>query len=118
MVVVQAEGCAPIVRAFEQGADRAEPWEDAHTDRRRHPRAVGIGDYLMLRAVRESGGTAISVTDDEILAAQKLLAEKAGIWSALEGAATVAALPYLTKAGLIARTDRVVLFNTAMGIKS
>ena len=118
MVVVQAEGCAPLVRAFEEGADRAEPWVDAHTIAAGIRVPSGIGDYLVLRALRESGGTAISVTDDEILAAQRLLAEKAGIWSALEGAATVAALPHLTKAGLIARTDRVVVFNTAMGIKA
>ena len=64
------------------------------------------------------GGTAISVTDDEILAAQKLLAEKSGIWAAFEGAATIAALPHLTASGFVSPTDRVVLFNTAMGIKS
>jgi len=72
----------------------------------------------VLQALRASGGTAISVTDDEIVAAQKLLAEKGGIWAALEGAATVAALPYLTKSAFVSPTDRVVLFNTAMGIKS
>ena len=105
MVVVQADGCAPLVRAFEEGADRAEPWVDAHTIAAGIRVPSGIGDYLVLRALRESGGAAISVTDDEILAAQKLLAEKAGIWAAFEGAATVAALPYLTKTGLIARTD-------------
>ncbi len=118
MVVVQAEGCAPLVRAFEQGIDRAHPWVDAHTIAAGIRVPSGIGDYLVLRALRESGGTAISVTDGEILAAQKLLAEKAGIWPALEGAATVAALPHLTKAGLAVRTDRIVIFNTAMGIKS
>ena len=118
MVVVQAQGCAPLVRAFEQGADRAEPWADAHTIAAGIRVPSGIGDYLVLRALRASGGIAISVTDDEILDAQKLLAEKAGIYAAPEGAATVAALAHLTKAGFTARTDRVVLFNTAMGIKS
>jgi len=118
MVVVQAAGCSPLVRAFEQGADRADPWVDAHTIAAGIRVPSAIGDYLVLRALRESGGTAISVTDDEIVAAQKLLAEKAGIWAAPEGAATVAALPHLTKSGFVSPTDRVVLFNTAMGIKS
>jgi len=118
MVVVQAAGCAPLVRAFEQGADRAEPWINAQTIAAGIRVPSGIGDYLVLQALRASGGTAISVTDDEILAAQRLLAEKAGIWAAPEGAASVAALPYLTKSAFVSPTDRVVLFNTAMGLKS
>ncbi|HEX5039617.1 MAG TPA: threonine synthase [Candidatus Limnocylindria bacterium] len=118
MVVVQATGCAPLVRAFEQSADRAEPWTDAHTIAAGIRVPSGIGDYLVLRALRESGGTAVAVTDDEILEAQKLLAETAGIWAAYEGAATVAALPHLVGSGAIAPTDRVVAFNTAMGLKA
>ena len=78
----------------------------------------GIGDYLVLRALRESGGTAVAVTDEEILAGQKQLAERAGIYAAFEGAAAFAALPHLARSGFISRTDRVVVFNTAMGIKS
>jgi threonine synthase len=118
MVVVQAEGCAPLVRAFEQGAERAEPWIDAHTIAAGIRVPSGIGDYLVLRAVRESGGTAVAVTDDEILAAQRLLAHKAGIYAAFEGAAAFAALPHLAETGFVSPTERVVVFNTAMGIKS
>ena len=118
MVVVQAEGCAPLVRAFELGADQAEPWVGAQTIAAGIRVPSGIGDYLVLRAIRESGGMAVSVTDDEILDAQRLLAEKAGIYAAFEGAATVAALPHLARAGFTSRIDRVVLFNTAMAIKS
>jgi threonine synthase len=118
MVVVQAAGCAPLVRAFAQGADRADPWVDAQTIAAGIRVPSGIGDYLVLRAVRASGGTAISVTDDEIVAAQRLLATRAGIYAAPEGAASVAALPHLIGSGFASPTDRVVLFNTAMGLKS
>ncbi|MGH2417969.1 MAG: threonine synthase, partial [Candidatus Limnocylindria bacterium] len=89
MVVVQSTGCAPLVRAYEAGTERAEPWVNAHTIAAGIRVPSGIGDYLVLRAIRESDGTAISVTDDEILDAQKLLAERAGIYAAFEGAATV-----------------------------
>jgi len=118
MVVVQAEGCAPLVRAFELGTERAEPWTDAHTIAAGMRVPSGVGDYLVLRALRESGGTAVSVTDDEMQSAQTLLAKKAGIWAALEGAATVAALPHLAESGFASATDRIVLFNTAMGLKA
>jgi threonine synthase len=117
MVVVQAVGCAPIVRAFEAGADHAEPWPDATTIAAGIRVPSAIGDYLILRAVRESGGAAVMVTDDEILEAQRTLARLAGINASPEGAATVAALPQLHRSGFIAGDARVVVFNTGTGLK-
>jgi threonine synthase len=115
MVVVQSTGCAPMVRAFEAGADRAEPWADASTvaDGIRVPFA--IGDSLILRAVRESGGTAVAVTDDEIVAARRQLLPLLGIDACLEGAATYAALPHLRRSGFLTGDERVVIFNTGTG---
>jgi threonine synthase len=118
MVVVQSTGCAPLVRAFEAGAERAEPWTDAQTIAAGIRVPSGIGDYLVLRALRESGGTAVAVTDDEILDAQRRFAALTGMWMAYEGAATFAALPHLLASGAVAQTERTVLFNTAMGLKS
>jgi threonine synthase len=118
MVVVQSTGCAPIVRAFEQGADEAEPWSDAQTIAAGIRVPSAIGDYLMLRAVRDSGGTAIAVPDEEIIEAQGSLARLSGILPALEGAATYAALPHLVRSGFLAGDERVVLFNTGTGLKS
>jgi threonine synthase len=117
MVVVQASGCAPLVRAFESGAERAEPWQDARTvaDGIRVPSAVG--DYLVLRAIRESGGTAVAVDDEAILEAQALLARRAGIWAAPEGAAAYAGLSALRGSGFLAGDERVVVFNTGTGLK-
>jgi threonine synthase len=117
MVVVQASGCAPLVRAFETGAERAEPWQDARTvaDGIRVPSA--IGDYLVLRAIRESGGTAVAVDDDTILAAQTQLAREAGIWAAPEGAAAYAGVAALRETGYLAGDERVVVFNTGTALK-
>jgi threonine synthase len=117
MVSVQAEHCAPIVRAFEQGAERSELFPNARTvaDGLRVPKA--IGDFLVLRAVRESGGTALAVTDDEIVAAQRRMAQAEGIFAAPEGAATLAALPHLIAAGWLDPGERIVLFNTGTGLK-
>ena len=117
MVSIQAAGCAPIVRAFEAGADVAEPWKDAHTvaSGLRVPGAVG--DFLMLRAIRESGGTAVAVTDEELMACVREVAAATGIFAAPEGAATLAGLKHLVKRGLVSETDRVVLFNTGTGLK-
>jgi threonine synthase len=117
MVSVQAEGCAPIVRAFDSGAESAEPWQDARTvaSGLRVPGAVG--DFLMLRALRESGGTAIAVSDDELLAASHDFARLTGIFPAPEGGATLAALLSLKEQGLIKADERVVLFNTGSGYK-
>lgn len=115
-VVTQAEGCAPIVRAFEQGQDESEPWEGARTVAAglRVPKA--LGDFLVLRAVRETGGTAVAVSEEEILAAMLELG-RAGISAAPEGAATLAAAARLRARGDLGPTDRVVLINTGSALK-
>jgi len=117
MVSVQASGCAPIVRAFTEGKETAEPWENAETvaSGLRVPQAVA--DFLMLRAIRESGGTALSVTDEEMLAEIPRVGRAEGIFFCPEGAACVAALRRLTQQGWIKPTDEVVIFNTASGLK-
>ncbi|MCY3846288.1 MAG: threonine synthase [Acidobacteria bacterium] len=117
MVSVQAEGCAPIVRAFEAGAERAEPWEGARTaaDGLRVPRA--IGDFLILRALRDSGGTALAVSDDTMVAAMREMGATEGLSAAPEGGATLVALRALLARGTIAPSDRVVLFNTGGALK-
>jgi threonine synthase len=115
LVVVQAAGCAPLVRAFEQGSEHAEPWVGAETIAAGIRVPSAIGDYLVLRAVRESDGTAIAVTDEEIVDAQRSLGRLAGLYTSPEGAATYAALPHLLKSGFLAGDERVVLFNTGMG---
>jgi threonine synthase len=117
LVMVQAAGCAPLARAFEHGADRAEPWTDAKTIAAGIRVPSAIGDYLVLRAVRQSNGTAVAVTDTEIVESQRVLARKAGIYAAPEGAATYAALAHLRRSGFLTGEERVVLFNTAMGLK-
>jgi len=117
MVVVQAAGCAPMVRAYHDGKENAEPWRDAKTIAAglRVPQA--IGDYLILRAVRESGGTAYSVTDESILADMYELAREDGLFACPEGAATYGALKAMVRDGLVGKDERVVLFNTGAGLK-
>jgi len=117
MVTVQSDGCAPMVKAFAEGQEFAEPWPNARTiaDGMRVPAAVG--DFLILRALRESGGTAVAVPDAEILEATYLLGRTAGIWPAPEGGATLAALLRLRKGGWVKDGESVVLFNTGNGAK-
>jgi threonine synthase len=117
MVSVQAENCAPIVRAFQQGTERAEPWADATTiaDGLRVPRA--IGDFLILRAVRESGGTALAIADRAMVAGMLQIGKHEGISAAPEGGAAFAAIQQLAAAGTIARGESVVLFNTGGALK-
>jgi len=117
MVSVQAEGCAPIVRAFESGADKAAPWNNAATiaDGLRVPRA--IGDFLILRAIRESAGTAVAVSDREMVDDMLTMGRTEGISAAPEGGATVAALRRLIANGTIQPTESVVLFNTGGALK-
>ncbi len=112
MISVQAAGCAPIVKAWEAGDTEAEPWVDAHTIAAglRVPQAVG--DFLILDAIRGSGGTAIAVADEEILAAMNIIGTKEGILACPEGAATVAGLMKLVEAGEVHKSERIVLFNT------
>ncbi len=117
MFAVQASGCAPIVKAFEEGVEHADRWPDAHTVAAgiRVPRAVG--DFLILRAVRESGGTAIAVDDDAILRAVDDAARQDGLLLCPEGGATLAAYRHALAKGLVAAEDKVVLFNCATGLK-
>ena len=117
MYAVQASGCAPIVRAFEAGEEHAERWEDAHTVAAgiRVPRAVG--DFLILRAVRASGGKAVGVGDPAILKAVDDAARKDGLLLCPEGGATLAAYREALKTGEVDEDDRVVLFNCATGLK-
>jgi len=117
MVAVQAAGCAPIVRAFDAGVEHAPRWEDAQTIAAgiRVPQA--IGDFLVLRAVRESGGFAIAVTDEAITAAIDEVARAEGLLLCPEGAATYAALQQSLADGRIRRDERALLFNCATGLK-
>jgi threonine synthase len=117
MVSVQAENCAPIVRAFRQGTEKAQPWEGATTiaDGLRVPRA--IGDFLILRAVRESGGTALTVSDDDMVAGMLTIGKHEGISAAPEGGAALVAIRCLVASGSIKPTDSVVLFNTGGALK-
>jgi threonine synthase len=117
MVAVQAAGCAPIVRAFDAGEEHAPRWQDAHTIASgiRVPQA--IGDFLILRAVRESGGFAIAVPDDAIAAAIDEVAREEGLLLCPEGGATYAALKQALADGRIRREERVMLFNCATGLK-
>jgi threonine synthase len=117
MVSVQAEGCAPIVRAFERGTDRAEMFPNAHTiaDGLRVPKA--IGDFLMLGILRESLGTAVAVTDHAMVDGMRRLGRLEGISAAPEGGAVLAALDGLVASGQIKADDLVVLFNTGGALK-
>ena len=117
MIAVQAAGCAPIVRAFEAGASRAEPWQDAYTvaSGLRVPKA--LGDFLVLNAIRESGGTALAVSDQEMLDAGLELARRQGIFAAPEAGACVAAARELIASGFLRSDDRIVILNTGSGLK-
>jgi threonine synthase len=117
MVAVQATGCAPMVRAYEAGIDHAPRWEDAHTIASgiRVPQA--IGDFLILRAVRESGGFAIAVTDEAIGAALAEVSRAEGLLMCPEGAATYAAYKQSLADGRVKSSERAVLFNCASGLK-
>ena len=117
MVCVQAAGCAPVVRAFEQGAQRADFWQGAATAASGLRVPKPLGDFLMLNAIRDSGGTALAVTDEEMLDAGAELGATEGIFAAPEGAACVAALRKLYDNGFLRRDERVVLYNTGAGLK-
>jgi len=117
MISVQADGCAPIVRAWENGEASAAPWENAHTyaSGLRVPRAVG--DFLILAGIRESGGAAVAISDEEMRSWTGIVGRLTGVFCAPEGAATAAALPHLLERGLITSDEEVVLFNTGSGLK-
>ena len=117
MVSVQAEGCSPIVKAYQKGKEESEFYDGAYTVAAglRVPKA--LGDFLILRAVRESKGIAIAVTDDELLADVRLISRLEGIFACPEGAATISALRKMVEAGEVDRDEQVVLFNTGSGLK-
>lgn len=117
MVAVQATGCAPIVRAWENGDEHAELWQDATTMAAGIRVPVAVGDFLILRAVRASGGFAIAVSDEEIQAALADFAKEEGLLLCPEGAATYAAFRTALSSGQISRDERCVLFNCATGLK-
>jgi threonine synthase len=117
MVSVQAEGCAPIPTAFTKGERFADEFPNAHTAASglRVPKA--IGDFIMLDLIRASGGTALTVTDEEMVSAQKEMAANTGVFPAPEGGAALVAAQKLRDSGYIKPTDTVVLFNTGSGLK-
>jgi threonine synthase len=117
MVSVQADGCAPIVRAFRDGAERSEMWQNARTlaDGLRVPKA--IGDFLVLRAVRESDGAAIAVSDADMVTCMRELGSVEGISAAPEGGAALHALKVLQQEGRVQPSDTVVVFNTGGALK-
>jgi threonine synthase len=117
MIAVQAAGCAPIVKAYEEGAEHAPLWQDAHTLAAGIRVPAAIGDFLILHAVRESGGFAMAVTDEAILAAREEVAGAEGLLLSPEGAATYAAWKEALANGRVSKDDRAVLFNCATGLK-
>lgn len=117
MVAVQAEGCAPVVKAFEAGAAFCDFWTNARTVASGLRVPKSFADRMILQDLRESGGTAVAVSDTAILEAQKKIGKMEGIFPAPEGAATLAAVSSLVKDGWIRPEERVVLFNTGSGLK-
>jgi threonine synthase len=117
MVAVQATGCAPIVRAWQEGAPHATLWQDAQTYAAGIRVPAAIGDFLILRAVRESGGFAIAVEDEEIRRSLAEVARADGLLLCPEGAATVAAWHAALADGRVGAHEKVLLFNCASGLK-
>jgi threonine synthase len=117
LVAVQADGCAPIVRAFDSGAAESEPFPNARTVAFGITVPKALGDFLVLDAVRATDGTAISVSDEELLAQQHAMAVAEGAFICPEGAACLAAARQLREAGWLADSDSVVVLNTGMGLK-
>jgi threonine synthase len=117
MVAVQAAGCAPIVKAWQEGREHAEPWKDAHTLASGIRVPAAIGDFLILRAVRESGGFAIAVEDEAITDAGAEMARIEGLLLCPEGAATYAAWRTAIATGQVGRNEQALLFNCATGLK-
>ncbi|MBI4198339.1 MAG: threonine synthase [Chloroflexi bacterium] len=117
MVAVQSDGCAPIVRALHAGAGHAEPWQDARTIAAGIRVPSAIGDYLILRAIRESGGAGVMISDQEILAEVKAMASTEGVYPCPEGAATLAGLRRLLKEGALDPEASIVLMNTGTAYK-
>jgi len=117
MVAVQAEGCAPVIKAFQSGSAFCDFWIGAQTIASGLRVPKSFADQIVLSNLRESQGNAVAVSDNEILAAQKRLASREGIFAAPEGAATLAGMAHLVKDGWIRPEERVILFNTGTGLK-
>lgn len=117
MIAVQVEGCMPIVRAYVKNEERSEFFENASTVASGLRVPKPLGDFLILQAVRASGGTAIAVSDDEALTSGVELADQEGIFAAPEGAACVAAIPKLIASGVLKADERIVIYNTGAGLK-
>lgn len=117
MFTVQAAGCAPMVRAWERGQEHAEAWQDAATYASGLRVPAAVGDFLILGALRASGGGAVAVSDTDMLDAVRRLGAETGVFAAPEGGATAAAIPQLKMMGLVEESDEVVLFNTGSGLK-
>jgi threonine synthase len=117
LIAVQAEGCAPIVKAFRSGAEVSEPFPNPHTVAFGITVPKALGDFLVLHAVRASGGTAVAVSDEALLAEQRQLAADEGTFICPEGAACFAAVRQLRESGYLSRADEVVVLNTGAGIK-
>ncbi len=117
MISVQAEGCQPIVRAFNEGAARSQFWENASTVAAGLRVPKPLGDFLVLNAVRESGGTAIAVADHVLIEAGIRLATEEGMFAAPEGAACIAAAERLLAEGFLSKDDQIVIYNTGSGLK-
>ncbi len=117
MIAVQVEGCQPVVRAFERGEARSQFWENASTVAAGLRVPKPLGDFLVLEAVRASGGTALAVSDAELLDAGVELAREEGMFAAPEGAACMAALAKLLAAGFLKPEERIVIYNTGSGLK-
>lgn len=117
MIAVQATGCAPIVKAFDDGEEHAPLWQDASTVAAGIRVPIAVGDFLILRAVRESGGTAIAVEDHHIMDIRNKIADEDGILLCPEGAATAAAYQTAMEKGLVKPSEKAILFNCATGLK-
>ena len=117
MIAVQAEGCAPVVRAYEKHEPRSEFWQNASTVASGLRVPKPLGDFLILEAVELSGGAAIAVSDDDLIDAGVRLAEKDGIFIAPEGAACLPALDRLIASGLLKKDNEIVIYNTGSGLK-
>ena len=117
MVAVQSTGCAPIVKAWEDGVEHAEFWENANTEAAGIRVPSAIGDFLIIRAIKESNGFAIAIDDEDIMKARKKVGREDGLLMCPEGAATFAAYEQSLKLGLVKKEDNVILFNTATGLK-
>ena len=115
---VQAEGCQPIVRAFNRGDGHAEPWDNAHTVAHGMRVPSAIADYLILNVLRESGGGAIAVPDEDLLEHMRLIARTEGIVVGPEGGATAAAARRLIASGVLSPNDHILLLNTGSGLKA